>query len=282
MRSSCPRTSPSTTHACPVRADPISRRQLGASSSKGTWTGPAPCRCGSTARSRISANSPLPGGWRERSTSDPRPRRTPRSVVSRTVESSLAVSCRGNLRRCSATRSGGLPARRPTSTRMVPRYWYSTQPTVTKLAEDRAEQLRRDPDKVVQELGSRLRADLRNTGEFSREFIHVPQSGQDVPDDRDARLVVLGTDTPLQQGTGQSRPRPPRKTILESRGSVPRLYRNALVFLAVDRTRLQDLDEAVRRYLAWDSILVRARAARPLAAPGQDRPRSRRRPPPAR
>jgi len=29
-----------------------------------------------------------------------------------------------------------------------PRYWYSTQPTVTKLAEDRAEQLKRDPDKV--------------------------------------------------------------------------------------------------------------------------------------
>ena len=30
-----------------------------------------------------------------------------------------------------------------------PRYWYSTQPTVTKFAEDRAEQLKRDPDKVV-------------------------------------------------------------------------------------------------------------------------------------
>src|SRR5947208_8974832 len=41
-----------------------------------------------------------------------------------------------------------------------PRYWYSTQPTVTKLAEDRAEQLRRDPDKVVQDLEQRLRSDL--------------------------------------------------------------------------------------------------------------------------
>ena len=35
----------------------------------------------------------------------------------------------------------------------------------------------------------------------------------------------------------------------------PRLYRNTLVFLAVDRNRLQDLDEAVRRYLAWQSII---------------------------
>jgi hypothetical protein len=46
------------------------------------------------------------------------------------------------------------------------------------------------------------------------------------------------------------------KAILESRGNAPRLYRNALVFLAVDKTRLQDLDEAVRRYLAWESILT--------------------------
>ena len=134
-----------------------------------------------------------------------------------------------------------------------PRYWYSTQPTVTKLAEDRAEQLKRDPDKVAQELGSRLRSDLRNTGEFNR--LHpLPQSGQDVPDDRDARLVVLGIDTPYSKEQGNPA-ETAAKAILESRGSVPRIYRNTLAFLAVDRTRLQDLDEAVRRYLAWESIL---------------------------
>ena len=134
-----------------------------------------------------------------------------------------------------------------------PRYWYSTQPTVTKLAEDRAEQLRRDPDKVVQELASRLRFDLRNSGEFNR--VHpLPQSGQDVPDDRDARLVVLAIDTPYSKERGNPA-ETAAKAILESRGSVPRLYRNSLVFLAVDKTRLQDLDEAVRRYLAWESIL---------------------------
>ena len=135
-----------------------------------------------------------------------------------------------------------------------PRYWYSTQPTVTKLAEDRAEQLKRDPDKVVQELGSRLRSDLRNTGEFNRTH-PLPQSGQDVPDDRDARLVVLGIDTPYSRERGNPA-ETAAKAILELRGSVPRIYRNTLVFLAVDKTRLQDLDEAVRRYLAWESILA--------------------------
>ena len=133
------------------------------------------------------------------------------------------------------------------------RYWYSTQPTVTKLAEDRAEQLKADPDAVVKELENRLRADLRKEGDFRR--IHpLPQSGQDVPDDLDARLVVLRIEYPYTKDS-ESPAMAAAKAILESRGNAPRLYRNTLVFLAVDKTRLQDLDEAVRRFLAWESIL---------------------------
>jgi predicted AAA+ superfamily ATPase len=134
-----------------------------------------------------------------------------------------------------------------------PRYWYSTQPTVTKLAEDRAEQLKRDPDKVVQELDKRLRADLRKTGDFSR--VHpLPQSGQDVADDFDARLVVLGLDHAYSREPG-SAGEAAAKAVLGSRGTAPRLFGNTLVFLAADKTRLQDLDEASRRYLAWEWIL---------------------------
>ncbi len=133
------------------------------------------------------------------------------------------------------------------------RFWYSTQPTVTKLAEDRAEQLLREPDKVVHELDGRLRKDLRNTGDFNR--IHpLPESSQDVPDDLDARLVVIGVDYPYSKEQGNAAEAFAKK-ILESRGNTPRLYRNTLVFLAADKTRLQDLDEAVRKYLAWESIL---------------------------
>jgi len=134
------------------------------------------------------------------------------------------------------------------------RYWYSTQPTVTKLAEDRAEQYKREPDKVDHELDRRLRDDLRRVGDFSR--IHpLPQSGQDVPDDMDARLVVLGVGHPYSKEPDNAGETAARK-ILESRGNTPRLYRNTLVFLAADKTRLQDLDEAARKYLAWESILA--------------------------
>lgn len=50
------------------------------------------------------------------------------------------------------------------------------------------------------------------------------------------------------------------RAILETRGSTPRLYRNTLAFLVADRTRLQDLDEAARRFLAWQSIVEDANA----------------------
>jgi hypothetical protein len=90
------------------------------------------------------------------------------------------------------------------------RYWYSTQPTVTKMAEDRAEQLTRNPDKIVQELDKRVRADLRKTGDFPR--VHpLPQSGQDVPDDMDARLVVLGIDHPYSKESATPLRRQPRR-----------------------------------------------------------------------
>jgi predicted AAA+ superfamily ATPase len=134
-----------------------------------------------------------------------------------------------------------------------PRYWYSTQPTVTKLAEDRAEQLKRDTDKVVHELDKRLRNDLRKMGDFKR--VHpMPGTSADVPDDLEARLVVLGVDHAYTKERDNSA-EVAAKAIFESRGTAPRIYRNTLVFLAADKTRLQDLDEAVRKFLAWESVL---------------------------
>jgi len=134
-----------------------------------------------------------------------------------------------------------------------PRYWYSTQPTVTKLADDRAEELKRDPDKVAAELDKRLRSDLRVRGDFSR--VHtLPNSSQDVPDDLDARLVVLSADHAYGKEANTAA-EVAAKSILETRGSSQRHYQNTLVFLAADKTRLQDLEDAIRKYLAWQSIV---------------------------
>lgn len=114
------------------------------------------------------------------------------------------------------------------------RYWYSTQPTVTKIAEDRAEQLRRSHDAVGAEIEQRLRADLRSAGEFRR--IHaVPPSGADVPDDMDARLVVLGIDYPYSKDVG-NKGQAAAAAILQSRGNAPRIFQNTLAFIPACRT----------------------------------------------
>jgi predicted AAA+ superfamily ATPase len=133
------------------------------------------------------------------------------------------------------------------------RYWYSTQPSVARLAQDRAAQ--QDPDKIAEEITRRLREQARTRGEFAG--VHsCPASVGEVPDDPEARLVILGPEYP-HVGKGSDTPaRKQAAVFLDQRGtgSSPRENRNMLVFLAADRTRLNDLDQAVRQYLAWKSI----------------------------
>ncbi len=133
-------------------------------------------------------------------------------------------------------------------------YWYSTQPTVTSLAEDRSEQFRRNRDAVVEELNRRLREALKDPGDFKK--IHaLPHGSQDIPDERDTRLIVLGSDFPYTKDTDCPALREVQQ-IFEFRGSQPRLYKNSLVFLAPDQSRLQDLEDAICKFLAWKSIIA--------------------------
>ncbi|WP_119292278.1 Swt1 family HEPN domain-containing protein [Azohydromonas sediminis] len=134
------------------------------------------------------------------------------------------------------------------------RYWYSTQPTVAKLARDRANQLLREPDKVAHEIEQRLRSDVAQRGEFERVVV-MPASGADVADELETRLVVLGPEHAYSKSAANAA-EAAAKALLESRGNAPRLYRNTLVFAAPDATRLQDLEGAVRDYLAWSSIVA--------------------------
>jgi len=130
------------------------------------------------------------------------------------------------------------------------RYWYSTQPSVTRLSQDRAAQ--QDIDAVWDDLNRRLRGD-RQRGEFAA--VHtVPGSNADVPDDMEARLVILGPDKPHSGKTPDSKARLEAEQILNNRGNSPRIYKNMLVFLAPDKARLNDLEQAIRNYLAWNSI----------------------------
>jgi uncharacterized protein len=114
--------------------------------------------------------------------------------------------------------------------------WYSTQPSVTRLAQDRAEQY--DVYDVWAEswiLVLRLRAD-RNRGELAGVHI-APDSSSDVPDEMEARLVVLGPERPHAGRNQDSEALSTAREILAQRGSSPRLYKNTLVFMAPDERR---------------------------------------------
>ena len=132
------------------------------------------------------------------------------------------------------------------------RYWYKTQPSVTRLAQDRASQ--QDEYAVLEEIERRLKLEQNNRGDFSR--VHVcPASSSDIPDDDTAvRLVMLKPQFVHGRADLESPACREATTILNMRGNARRSYRNTLIFLAPDRLRLEELQQAVRRYRAWKSI----------------------------
>ncbi len=130
------------------------------------------------------------------------------------------------------------------------RYWYATQPSVNRLAEERAE--RYHAEDVTEEIRRRLAEEAKHRGDFSK--VHVcPTSSADVVDEPEAKLVILSPDSAHSAKTDSSEGRVSAAEIL-NRGSAGRNCGNMLVFLAADKTRLVDLDKAVRSYMAWQSI----------------------------
>ncbi|GCE27569.1 hypothetical protein KDA_30530 [Dictyobacter alpinus] len=132
------------------------------------------------------------------------------------------------------------------------RYWYGTQPSVTRLAQDRAEQY--DEELVYERIKTYLRVEQRQKGDFAS--VHVcPDSGADVLDDNSGvRLVILKPHYTHVTRDITSTAMEEVKAILNSRGNAPRINRNTLIFLAADRTRIDELKQATRLFMAWESI----------------------------
>jgi hypothetical protein len=86
--------------------------------------------------------------------------------------------------------------------------------------------------------------------------VHVaPASSADVPDEKEVRLVLVTPEHTHSSKAIDSAARQEVQRLLTMRGPSPRRYRNMLCFLAPDWARLAELEQAVRQYLAWDSIV---------------------------
>ena len=131
------------------------------------------------------------------------------------------------------------------------RYWYALAPTVTRLAQDRAAELK--PLDVDEEIRRRLGPQATRRGEF--EAVHpCPRSPGDVPDEDTARLVIIDPGSEHDRRSDDSKAKEFATTVLDERASGARRHRNMVVLLAPDSARLLELREATRQWLAWDSI----------------------------
>ncbi len=132
-------------------------------------------------------------------------------------------------------------------------YWFSPQPTLNKLATDRAQDV--SDEDADRRLVSMLREEQRGRAGFPR--VHAaPDNPADVEDRRSTALVILPPSAPHDASLGaKSSAVAAASEVLERRGSGQRRYRNALVFVAADASNVTAARENARRERAWQSIL---------------------------
>ncbi len=131
------------------------------------------------------------------------------------------------------------------------RFWYDTKPTLRKTAEDRASQISQSD--VEMEIESRLKK-IRKEAPFAG--LHTcPASSNDVPDEQAVRLVILRPRETYKRNSTTCDALNVVEDYLNNRGTAPRIYRNMLAFMAPDLDKIGSVEQEVKRYMAWTSIL---------------------------
>jgi hypothetical protein len=156
------------------------------------------------------------------------------------------------------------------------RYWFSTQPTLNRLADDRAKAL---PDHEVDEaIKAILREDGTSKARFHRVF-SVPDDPTAIEEVQALSLVILGPAAPHSgKSVAKSLATDAVADTLTRCRSSQRRFRNTLLFVAADETQLGEARTATRRALAWESILedkrVRAQLTDAQAADAKEKAKS--------
>jgi hypothetical protein len=134
------------------------------------------------------------------------------------------------------------------------RYWYDVAESVTKTVRDIADGLIGHSERVWQEICQRLTAaTATNLGTFAARQSCPADSGR-IPDEEEARLVLLHPDRVHKRGDQDSAAMEFARDALRNYGNVARKRPNMLVFLAADADRLPELMDATRDFLAWQEV----------------------------
>lgn len=133
------------------------------------------------------------------------------------------------------------------------RYWFSTQPTLNRLADDRAKAFAEH--EVNAEIVKVLTEDARTKSGFHRVF-SAPDDPITIDEASALSLVVLGPSTP-HAGKAAATKSPATEAVTEGltrcRAS-QRRFRNTLFFVAADEGLLSTAREATRKAMAWGEI----------------------------
>jgi hypothetical protein len=132
------------------------------------------------------------------------------------------------------------------------RYWFSTQPTLNRLADDRAKAL---PDHEVDEaIVKVLREDGATKAGFHRVFA-APDDPITIDEANALSLVILGPTTPhVGKGVAKSAATEAVSDTLMRCRSAQRRFRNTLLFVAADEVLLATACDVMRKALAWQDI----------------------------
>ena len=132
------------------------------------------------------------------------------------------------------------------------RYYFDAEPNLNQVAHAREAELR-DED-IQEEIVKRL----KNTVGRRSDVQVCPTAPSDVPDTDKLQLVVLPPRASIPSRAGeQDTAEAEALEILKFSGddNQPRGFRNTLLFLTAKRDALRDLENHVKRFLAWHSIV---------------------------
>jgi hypothetical protein len=135
------------------------------------------------------------------------------------------------------------------------RYWFSTQPTLNRLADDRAKALAdHEVDAAIAQV---LREDAAHKGSPGFHRVYAVPDDPITIDEADAlSLVILGPSSPhVGRGVLKSLATDAvTETLMRCRAS-QRRFRNMLIFVAADEASLGTAREVIRKAKAWTSIV---------------------------
>ncbi len=114
---------------------------------------------------------------------------------------------------------------------------------------------------IVAEIKSLLALEQKAPAPFAELYV-APRGTTDVRDTRPLRLVFLPIDHTHSGGSTGSVALRKAQIFLDSHGVGPRRYRNALVFVAPDAARAQELMDDVRAQLGWRTLVESPATAR--------------------